>query len=229
MKSEASLEYIDFFIDEKSFSPSLMHQISIANLLKDIYDENYQISEIEGLPIALDNTNKGNFQQEKIRLAQNLMEKVKSLEHPEFYYYQLPVKEEELFTMNSGYKKIKEEYLPYLRFFDLSKIIFSHMDFRNIDFSNTNIKYVDFSTAYHHSIANSSFENVELFGTEVKNMDARGTNLCGTYLTVDSDTTLLENSKLDSSILMLSQNYPVNLETIGYLLVNQKPNVKLHF
>lgn len=229
VKSDVSLEYIDFFIDEKRFSPSLVYHTSMSELLKDIHNKNYQLREITSLPSTLDCTLEKPLQQENIRLAKRLMEMVRDEKHPEFYYYQLPIKEEELFTMRSGYKKIREEYLPYLRFFDLSKITFSQMDFRDIDFSDTNMKNIDFSTAYQHSIENSNFENVELLGTELKNIDARGANLCGTYLTIDSDTTLLENSKLDSSILMLSQNYPVNPERLGYSLEKQKINIKLHF
>ena len=226
VKSNVSLEYIDFFIDEQRFSPDLVCQTSISELLNDIHNKNYQLTEIVSLPSTKKELS---FQQEKIKLAKNLNEMAEKEANPEFYYYQLPIKEEELFTMFSGYKKIREEYLPYLCFFDLSKLTFSHMDFRGVNFSDTNIKNVDFSTAYQHSIVNSNFENVELLGTELKNIDARGTNLCGTYLTIDSDTTLLENSKLDSSILMLSQNYPVNPERLGYSLVKKKTNIKLRF
>ena len=129
-----------------------------------------------------------------------------------------------------NFKGIIIEYLPFLPFLDLSKVEFANMDFRKIDFSNTNIEHIDFSTAYQNSIAGSSFKNVCLIGKQLENIDATSADLCGTYLTINSDTVSLKDTKLDSSILLLSQGQVIeNPERKGYFLVKENTNIKLHF
>lgn len=224
---------VEFFIDGKKFSPALIQSISFQQLLEDINTNQIKTHIISQIPGVLE------YEEEKVKIPANdeILSRIKRVNslakessYPEFYYYQIPISEEELFITKQGYKKIKEEYLPFLPYLDLSKIEFTNTDLRNIDFSDTNIESIDFTTAYQNSIAGSSFKNVLLLGKKLENMDATSADLCGTYLTINSDTVSLQDTKLDSSILLLSQDQVIeNPEHKGYFLVKENTNIKLHF
>ena len=226
-------DLIEFFIGDKKFSPSLVQSISFPKLLEDIKMNQIRThisSEIPGILDCDEESIMIPAKEEMINRIQRVSFLAKESAYPEFYYYQVPVSEEELFIRKQDYKKIKEEYLPFLPFLDLSKVEFANMDFRKIDFSNTNIEHIDFSTAYQNSIAGSSFKNVCLIGKQLENIDATSADLCGTYLTINSDTVSLKDTKLDSSILLLSQGQVIeNPERKGYFLVKENTNIKLHF
>lgn len=224
---------VEFFIDGKKFSPALIQSISFQQLLEDINTNQIKTHITSQIPGVLE------YEEEKVKIPANdeILSRIKRVNslakessYPEFYYYQIPISEEELFITKQGYKKIKEEYLPFLPYLDLSKIEFTNTDLRNIDFSDTNIESIDFTTAYQNSIAGSSFKNVQLLGKKLENMDATSADLCGTYLTINSDTVSLQDTKLDSSILLLSQDQVIeNPEHKGYFLVKENTNIKLHF
>jgi len=224
---------VEFFIDGKKFSPALIQSISFQQLLEDINTNQIKTHIASQIPGVLE------YEEEKVKIPANdeILSRIKRVNslakessYPEFYYYQIPISEEELFITKQGYKKIKEEYLPFLPYLDLSKIEFTNTDLRNIDFSDTNIESIDFTTAYQNSIAGSSFKNVLLLGKKLENMDATSADLCGTYLTINSDTVSLQDTKLDSSILLLSQDQVIeNPEHKGYFLVKENTNIKLHF
>ena len=224
---------VEFFIDGKKFSPALIQSISFQQLLEDINTNQIKTHIISQIPGILE------YEEENVRIPTNdeILSRIKRVNslakessYPEFYYYQIPISEEELFITKQGYKKIKEEYLPFLPYLDLSKIEFTNTDLRNIDFSDTNIESIDFTTAYQNSIAGSSFKNVQLLGKKLENIDATSADLCGTYLTINSDTVSLQDTKLDSSILLLSQDQVIeNPEHKGYYLVKENTGIKLHF
>ena len=224
---------VEFFIDGKKFSPALIQSISFQQLLEDINTNQIKTHITSQIPGVLE------YEEEKVKIPANdeILSRIKRVNslakessYPEFYYYQIPISEEELFTTKQGYKKIKEEYLPFLPYLDLSKIEFTNTDLRNIDFSDTNIESIDFTTAYQNSIAGSSFKNVQLLGKKLENIDATSADLCGTYLTINSDTVSLQDTKLDSSILLLSQDQVIeNPEHKGYYLVKENTGIKLHF
>lgn len=224
---------VEFFIDGKKFSPALIQSISFQQLLEDINTNQIKTHIASQIPGVLE------YEEEKVKIPANdeILSRIKRVNslakessYPEFYYYQIPISEEELFITKQGYKKIKEEYLPFLPYLDLSKIEFTNTDLRNIDFSDTNIESIDFTTAYQNSIAGSSFKNVQLLGKKLENIDATSADLCGTYLTINSDTVSLQDTKLDSSILLLSQDQVIeNPEHKGYYLVKENTGIKLHF
>lgn len=224
---------VEFFIDGKKFSPALIQSISFQQLLEDINTNQIKTHITSQIPGVLE------YEEEKVKIPANdeILSRIKRVNslakensYPEFYYYQIPISEEELFITKQGYKKIKEEYLPFLPYLDLSKIEFANIDLRNIDFSDTNIENIDFTTAYQNSIAGSSFKNVQLLGKKLENIDATSADLCGTYLTINSDTVSLQDTKLDSSILLLSQDQVIeNPEHKGYYLVKENTGIKLHF
>lgn len=224
---------VEFFIDGKKFSPALIQSISFQQLLEDINTNQIKTHITSQIPGVLE------YEEEKVKIPANdeILSRIKRVNslakensYPEFYYYQIPISEEELFITKQGYKKIKEEYLPFLPYLDLSKIEFANIDLRNIDFSDTNIESIDFTTAYQNSIAGSSFKNVQLLGKKLENIDATSADLRGTYLTINSDTVSLQDTKLDSSILLLSQDQVIeNPEHKGYYLVKENTGIKLHF
>lgn len=225
-------DLLEFFVDQKKFSPSLIHSISFQQLLKNIESNQVRTQISSQIPDFLDDSLLVHVpaKEEVITRLQKVSQLANYGPYPEFYYYQIPITENELFDLNSGVKKVKEEYLPYLPFLDLSKINFSSVDFRNMNFADTNIEKVDFNTAYQHSIAGANFQNVNLFGKQLENIDARNTNLCGTYLTVNSDTVMLDGAKMDSSVLLLANDRVIaNPERQGYSLIKEKRNTKIHF
>lgn len=223
---------VEFFIDQQKFSPALIHSISFQQLLQNI--ESNQIhthisSKIPGF-LGEKSSSATTLNEELITRVQRVSQMANECQYPEFYYYQVPITEKDLFYFTDGVKKVKEEYLPYLPYLDLSKIDFSFVDFRNMDFSNTNIENVFFDTVYQHSIAGANFHHVPLLGKKLQNIDARNANLCGTYLTVDTDSVKLDDAQIDSSIILLSSDKViVNPEYQGYSLVKEKRNVRIHF
>lgn len=225
-------DLLEFFIDQKKFSPSLIHSISFQQLLKNIESNQVRTQISSQIPDFLDDSIAvcAPAKEEVITRLQRVSQLANNGPYPEFYYYQIPITGDELFDLHSGVKKVKEEYLPYLPFLDLSKINFSSIDFRNMNFADTNIEKVDFHTAYQHSIAGANFQNVNLFGKQLENIDARGANLCGTYLAVNSDTVVLDGAKMDSSILLLANDRVIaNPERQGYSFIKTKKSVKIHF
>ena len=210
----------------------MIHSISFQQLLKNIESNQVRTQISSQIPDFLDDSLLVHVpaKEEVITRLQKVSQLANNGPYPEFYYYQIPITENELFDLNSGVKKVKEEYLPYLPFLDLSKINFSSVDFRNMNFADTNIEKVDFNTAYQHSIAGANFQNVNLFGKQLENIDARNTNLCGTYLAVNSDTVMLDGAKMDSSVLLLANDRVIaNPERQGYSLTKEKRNTKIHF
>lgn len=226
-------DLIEFFIGDKKFSPSLVQSISFPKLLEDIKTNQIRThisSETPGILDCEEESVTVPAKEEVITRLQRVSQLANNGPYPEFYYYQIPITGDELFDLHSGVKKVKEEYLPYLPFLDLSKINFSSIDFRNMNFADTNIEKVDFHTAYQHSIAGANFQNVNLFGKQLENIDARGANLCGTYLAVNSDTVMLDGAKMDSSILLLANDRVIaNPERQGYSFIKTKKSVKIHF
>ena len=141
-----------------------------------------------------------------------IKEAAEKTEYPCFYYYQVPIKKEELFEIakdSNGYRylKIKKFYLPYLRYLDLSKINFQNVDLRGIDLSYTNINNIDFSSLYQNSLEETNLEGIVLLGNTLTNINAKNSNLCGTFLAIDIAITNIANAKLDDSITILSNNH----------------------
>lgn len=229
---DVPFEFVEFYIDQKKFSPALMSSISFQQLLKNIESNQIHMLISSDKLDYLDNSKSVRMpaNNEIIDRLQRVYELSHSKPYPEFYYHQIPITDDELFDFSLGFKKIKDEYLPFLNLLDLSRLSFSNVDFRNINFSNTNIENVDFNTVYQHSIAGSNFFNVNLFGKELENIDATDANLCGTYLTINSDNTILKDTKLDDTILLLADNMVIsNPELQGYHLIKKKRNTKIHF
>ena len=74
---------------------------------------------------------------------------------------------------------------------------------RGLDLSLTNIRKIDFSTIYKNSLENTNLEGVNLIGSELKNINADGSNLQGTYLLIDLDTTSINDALLDGTNIIL--------------------------
>lgn len=225
-------DLVEFFVDHKKFSPSLIHSISFQQLLKNIESNRVQTIISSQSPDFSDDTSRTHTAANKeiISRLHRVLQLASNCSYPEFYYYQIPITENELFDLNSRVRKVKEEYLPYLPFLDLSKINFYNFDFRNINFADTNIENIDFNTAYQNSIAGANFQNVNLLGKQLENIDARDTNLCGTYLSVNTDNVMLDGAKMDSSVLLLANDRVIaNPGHQGYSFVKEKRNTKIHF
>ena len=250
VNTDVPFEFVEFYINQERFFPSFIRKKEYPLVLKDIRNKdirliatsdllqissiNYTIKE-EQLSDQLSNTPSYKYSQtikeEKLKRIQLVAKKAFESKHPCFFYHQIPVQEQELFSYVNGCKVLNTDYLPYLPFLDLSSIDFSHSNLIGLDLSNTNIRKIDFSSLYQGSIQNTDFSNVNLFGKELTNIDARGANLCGTWLQVNVDTVLLEDTKLDDSLLFIDCNDQViSADKHGFVLQKKKQNsISLRF
>lgn len=69
--------------------------------------------------------------------------------------------------------------------------------------------------------------SIYLLGQVLQNIDARGANLCVSWLQVDTDTVLLDGVKLDDTLLMLSHDRVIAPEKHGFVLEKKKSNISL--
>lgn len=151
-----------------------------------------------------------------------------------FYYHQIKVPDYELFTFSKDkngyiYKVIKKQYLPYLRYIDLSDTNFDKTDLRNIDLSFTNISKINFDTLYKRSIKNTNLQNVILVDHELSNICAKGANLLGTFLRINIDTTDIDKAQIDTSILLFNNKKEViNTTFLTQAVKSYKPKPSLH-
>lgn len=148
------------------------------------------------------------FTSNYLYILKNLDEKITS-NLKNFYFYQIKIPDNELFSLMKDeygnlFKIIKKQYLPYLKYIDLSNTNFDYADLRNIDLSFTNIKKINFNTLYKHSIENTNLQNVALINHELDGICAKGANLLGTFLSINIDTTNIEMAKIDTNILLFN-------------------------
>lgn len=148
------------------------------------------------------------FTSNYLYILKNLDEKLPS-NLKNFYFYQIKIPDNELFSLMKDeygnlFKIIKKQYLPYLKYIDLSNTNFDYADLRNIDLSFTNIKKINFNTLYKHSIENTNLQNVALINHELDGICAKGANLLGTFLSINIDTTNIEMAKIDTNILLFN-------------------------
>lgn len=103
---------VEFFINSKKFSPALIQSISFQQLLEDINTNQIKTHITSQIPGVLE------YEEEKVKIPANdeILSRIKRVNslakensYPEFYYYQIPISEEELFITKQDYKKIKEE------------------------------------------------------------------------------------------------------------------------
>lgn len=231
---DVPFEFVEFYINNQRLSPSIIKAKEHIQLLEDLRKNDIKTSITSQLqPFAIDFPNSDNFfsmEEEKLNRIRLLADKARNCPYPEFFYHQISVSEKELFYFENGYKRIKSEYLPFLPFLDVNSIDFSNSDLVGLDLSNTNIGHIDFSSLYQKSIQGTNFANVNLFGKALKDIDASGANLCGTWLQVDVDTVSLDEAKLDDTLLFLSHDDRViSPNNQGFVLEKRKNDIKLHF
>lgn len=177
--------------------------------------------------------NTQNFTYKYLHILRNLDEKLPS-NLKSFYFYQIKIPDNELFSLMKDengnlFKIIKKQYIPYLKYIDLSNTNFDYADLRNIDLSFTNIKKINFNTLYKHSIENTNLQNVALINHELDGICARGANLLGTFLSINIDTTDIEMSKIDTSILLFnSKNEIINTSFLSQTVKSYKIKPSLH-
>ena len=106
--------------------------------------------------------------------------------------HSIPIKENVLFEEVDDHYKIRESFLPILKFLDLSSISFKNVDLRYVDLSDSN-GVVNPRTIYNMDASHSKFSdrNIPDF------TDYSGVNLSGTRLEEDSTTMI----NLDEAII----------------------------
>lgn len=188
---------IRIFINDLPFTLDTLKNLDIKSLLK----------ELDAYPqIIIGNNTKPDFFTSNPIKTTSLIDYLKALsqkENAEFFYHTLPITSGELFASIEDHLVINASLLPYLRFLDLSNIVFTNVDLRGLDLSLTNIRKIDFSTIYKNSLENTNLEGVNLIGSELKNINADGSNLQGTYLLIDLDTTSINDALLDGTNIIL--------------------------
>lgn len=232
------VEHLHFFINDKPFLYENIQNFDIDAMIENLAKLDKMPFEKGKISIHLNQLVKESKKEvldtskEPINLSylKQVKETAEKTDYPCFYYYQVPVQKEELFEISkdsNGYRylKIKKVYLPYLRYLDLSKINFQNVDLRGVDLSYTNISNIDFSSLYQNSLENTNLEGVVLIGNTLANINAKKSNLCGTFLSVDITTTNIDEAKLDDSVTILSNNH-VFRKTIKS---RNNINCQLHF
>lgn len=163
--------------------------------------------------------------------VQKIAKEAEATEYPCFYYYQIPITEEQLIepiSINQEiYFRIKPCYLPYLRYFDLSKINLKRIDIRGIDLSNTNINSIDFASIYQNSLEETNLENVVLIEHELANISVKGANLCGTYLKININCADIKDALIDDSVTLYSDSK--GIISSGLEQSKSKKMCSLHF
>lgn len=221
------LDNIRIFLDEKEFTIENIKDLDFANVLEKVKSHD----PITVKKVATNFNAPVLSQSEESAPNQSLLEHLKSLAarpDSQFFYHTVMISAQELFTSvfvnGVPHYEIALPYLPYLRYLDLSKIPFAHIDLRGIDLSYTNITSIDFSSLFNNSIENTNLEGISLPNHELRNIAADGANLTGTYLIIDLDSTSIEGTILDKSNILISQNRILqNTRT-------RKPiNIFLHF
>lgn len=227
------VEFLDLFIDGKKFSPRLVKEDNFKLLLKDILNKNISFSVkqivVNSSKELVGQTKKDtNCDRELLIRLRNLKNLAYQGDFPEFYFHQIPISKDDLFDRNKEKSRIKEEFLDFLPFLDMSDIFLSDVDIRNTNLANTNIRGINFSTIYDKSIAGTNLENVNLFGQNLALVDASRANLCGTYLAIETSSVKLTDTILDDSLLFLKDDKVINPVNHGYQLVKKPGKINLH-
>lgn len=227
------VEFLDLFIDGKKFSPRLVKEDNFKLLLKDILNKNIsfsvkQIGVNSSKELVCQTKKDTNCDRELLIRLRNLKNLAYQGDFPEFYFHQIPISKDDLFDRNKEKSRIKEEFLDFLPFLDMSDIFLSDVDIRNTNLANTNIRGINFSTIYDKSIAGTNLENVNLFGQNLALVDASRANLCGTYLAIETSSVKLTDTILDDSLLFLKDDKVINPVNHGYQLVKKPGKINLH-
>lgn len=122
------------------------------------------------------------------------------------------------FKDSSGkeYLRIRSEFIPFLRFLDLSDISFSNVDIRGLDLSYTN-GAIDLNCVYKKSAENTNLEGAFLSRSVIRNCCLKGANLLGTGAIINSETCIIDDCKVDDSISLVSGE-----KTVGRQMIIEK-------
>lgn len=227
------LEFLELFVDGQKFSPKLMKNINFKLLLHDVLNKNvrlftHSVEDYCQYETVAKTDSSRDFDKIFLVRLKNLANLAYQSDHPSFYFHQISISKDMLLEQRKEFPRIREEWLDFLPFLDMSDIFLSHVDIRNTNLANTNIQAIDFSSLYHHSILGTNLENVNLFGQCINHVDASSANLCGTFLTIDTSSTKLLDTVLDDSLLFLEKEKVINPVNQGYVLVKKENKVHLH-
>lgn len=215
-------ENYQIWINGEKLSPTIINQLNLKTATKDLANmeiKRYQPKEIPSVEINTPLNPITKEEQYLLERLKNVKEKATSEKYENFYYYKIPITDDYLFTQIDEHKVVKEVYLPFLRYLDLSTTDFSNTDLKNLDLSYTNISKIDFSSCYGSSIEGLNLEGVTLLGEKLENISAEGANLCGTFLEIAEDSVNLKDCKLDKSILLTVNDKVVDTTRRGHTFV----------
>ncbi len=121
-------------------------------------------------------------------------------------YHSIKVDENLLFENINGHFEVRSEFVPVLKFIDLSLVTPSNLKLSGIDWSETNLVSYNPQLAYNKDLSYAKFNDSNLFG-DFTNCDLRGTYLkdekwlIGIENAITDEYTILPNDNLKSNSL----------------------------
>ena len=121
-------------------------------------------------------------------------------------YHSIKVDENLLFENVNGHFEVRSEFIPVLKFIDLSLTSPSNLKLSGIDWSETNLASYNPQLAYNKDLSFAKFNDSNLFG-DFTNCDLRGTYLkdekwlIGIEDAITDENTILPDSNIKSNTL----------------------------
>ncbi len=171
--------------------------------------ENENISEIDELKEKQDEEKRINTEREElINSVLNLLnalnknvQRLEKLNNPNSnimkdIYHSIKVDENLLFENINDHFEVRSEFIPLLKFIDLSIITPSNLKLSGIDWSETNLASYNPQLAYNKDLSNAKFSDSNLFG------DFTNCNLSGTDLSNEKWLIGIENAITDENTIL---------------------------
>ena len=121
-------------------------------------------------------------------------------------YHSIKVDENLLFENVNGHFEVRSEFIPVLKFIDLSLTSPSNLKLSGIDWSETNLASYNPQLAYNKDLSFAKFNDSNLFG-DFTNCDLRGTYLkdekwlIGIEDAITDENTILPDNDIKSNTL----------------------------
>lgn len=118
-----------------------------------------------------------------------LFEKLDLFSAIEGDFNRISISDEQLFRKNGDHLEIKDYYIPYLKYFDLSILSFDNVDVSGVDFSDTNMFMFSPQKVYRKDLSNCTFKSNSINNGIVPFeffSNFNGVNLSGTTIVDDS-------------------------------------------
>ena len=119
-------------------------------------------------------------------------------------YHSIKVDENLLFETVNDHFEVRSEFIPVLKFIDLSLVTPTNLKLSGIDWSETTLASYNPQNAYNRDLSNAKFNDANLFG-DFTNCDLRGTDLKNEKWLIG-----IENAIIDENTILPEYNLKTN-------------------